>query len=87
VEEVVKAVMPLRSILLGAEARQDYWGFLTRMSQLEDARQIAHDKLSGSRHSSRGFQHYLRSQALSAEHFAGMLEHTMCEKNSAHVIM
>ncbi|KAH9558694.1 hypothetical protein CY35_06G021400 [Sphagnum magellanicum] len=87
VEEVVEAVMPLRSILLGAEARQDYWGFLTRMSQLEDARQIAHDKLSGSRHSSRGFQHYLRSQALSAEHFAGMLEHTMCEKISAHVIM
>ncbi|KAH9549454.1 hypothetical protein CY35_10G021000 [Sphagnum magellanicum] len=46
--EVVEAVMPLWSILLGAEARQDYWGFLTRMSQLEDARQIAHDKLSGS---------------------------------------
>ncbi len=44
VEEVVEAVMPLRSILLGAEARQDYWGFLTRMSQLEDACQIAHDK-------------------------------------------
>jgi hypothetical protein len=50
VEEVVEAVMPPRSILLGAEARQDYWGFLTRMSQLEDARQNAHDKLSGSRH-------------------------------------